>query len=99
MQKASISETKNNLSRLLDAVRQGESVMIFDRDMPVAVIEPIADFGLDDTAWINARVRREFASPPRQRLDAQEYLKRDRPAVAAGASAVRALVRERMDGR
>lgn len=38
---ANISKTKNELSRYLDAVRAGETVLILDRKTPVARIEPI----------------------------------------------------------
>ena len=35
MKTASVSQTKNQLSALLDQVRQGETVVITDRDRPV----------------------------------------------------------------
>ena len=35
---ATISETKNQLSALLEKVRQGEAVLIYDRDKPFAKI-------------------------------------------------------------
>jgi prevent-host-death family protein len=38
---ATISETKNRLSGLLDLVRNGETVLILDRNRPVARIVPI----------------------------------------------------------
>lgn len=41
MKKASISETKNGLSRLLERVRRGETILITDRDRPVARLEPV----------------------------------------------------------
>ena len=43
MRAATISETKNNLSALLDRVRAGESVVILDRDRPVARIVPVRE--------------------------------------------------------
>lgn len=43
MRKAGIAELKNNLSRYLDFVRGGETVLVFDRKVPVARIVPIAD--------------------------------------------------------
>lgn len=42
MKLASISQTKNQLSALLEQVRQGETVVITDRDRPVAKLMPIA---------------------------------------------------------
>jgi prevent-host-death family protein len=41
MKKAGIAELRNNLSRYLDHVRAGGTVVVCDRDMPVARIVPI----------------------------------------------------------
>ena len=40
MKKAKIAELKNNLSRYLDYVKGGGSVVVLDRDQPVARIVP-----------------------------------------------------------
>jgi len=42
MEKATISEIKNHLSRYLRMVRAGEPVLILDRDRPVARLESLA---------------------------------------------------------
>src|SRR3972149_3377778 len=42
MKKAKIAELKNHLSRYLDHVRSGESVLVLDRDQPIAQIVPLA---------------------------------------------------------
>ena len=39
---ANISKTKNELSRYLDAVRRGETVVILDRNRPIAQIQPLS---------------------------------------------------------
>jgi antitoxin (DNA-binding transcriptional repressor) of toxin-antitoxin stability system len=39
---SSISQTKNNLSALLEKVQAGETLIIFDRNRPVARVERIA---------------------------------------------------------
>jgi len=41
MEKASISNLKNNLSAYLRKVRAGQPVVIYDRDVPIARIERI----------------------------------------------------------
>jgi prevent-host-death family protein len=41
MKRARIAELKNNLSRYLDHVKAGGSVVVLDRDRPVAQIVPI----------------------------------------------------------
>ena len=38
---ATITEVKNGLSAILDRVKAGESVVVTDRGVPVAVIEPV----------------------------------------------------------
>lgn len=40
MKVATISETKNQLSALLDFVREGETILILDRKKPIARIVP-----------------------------------------------------------
>lgn len=40
MKTATITEAKNSLSALLARVRAGESIVITDRGLPVAVLEP-----------------------------------------------------------
>ena len=42
MKRASVTDAKNRLSALLDHVRHGESVIIEDRGVPVAQLNPIA---------------------------------------------------------
>jgi len=39
---ATISKTKNELSRYLDAVRKGETILILDRNRPIAQIQPLS---------------------------------------------------------
>lgn len=42
MERATISQVKNHLSSYIRKVRAGQSILILDRDEPVARIEPIA---------------------------------------------------------
>lgn len=100
MKTASISQTKNQLSALLDEVRQGETILILDRNRPVARLEPITDTG-------------EGAGDARlARLERAGLLRRGRggaslkdlplsPSVRTrrGASALQALLAERTEGR
>lgn len=41
MKKASVTETKNNLSAILQQVKEGETYLILDRGRPVARLEPV----------------------------------------------------------
>ena len=41
MKKASVSELKNQISRYLDSVKHGETVLVLDRRVPVAELKPV----------------------------------------------------------
>jgi prevent-host-death family protein len=41
VKRAKIAQLKNNLSRYLDQVRHGETILIVDRDQPIAHIVPL----------------------------------------------------------
>jgi antitoxin (DNA-binding transcriptional repressor) of toxin-antitoxin stability system len=41
MKKASVSDLKNQISRYLDYVRHGETVLVLDRRVPVAELKPV----------------------------------------------------------
>jgi prevent-host-death family protein len=43
MKQARISDLKNNLSRYLDLVRQGQTIQVLDRDTPIAFLTPISE--------------------------------------------------------
>jgi prevent-host-death family protein len=47
MTTASITQAKTNLSKLIKKVRHGESVLILDRNVPVARLEPLAAGSLE----------------------------------------------------
>jgi antitoxin (DNA-binding transcriptional repressor) of toxin-antitoxin stability system len=42
VKKARIAQLKDQLSRYLDHVRSGETVLVFDRDRPIARLVPLA---------------------------------------------------------
>ena len=58
MKKASISETKNRLSALLKEVAQGETILIVDRDGPIARLEAVRPGSGDAADWIGELERR-----------------------------------------
>jgi len=43
MRQAKVSELKNQLSRYLDYVRHGETVLVLDRKTPVAELRPVTE--------------------------------------------------------
>jgi antitoxin (DNA-binding transcriptional repressor) of toxin-antitoxin stability system len=93
-----IAELKNRLSYYLRRVRQGESILVSNRDRVIARIDRVSgDAGLprSDAEWLDrlerrGAVRRGFGKPSPQ------WLAR-RPAV--GVDVVAALLQEREEGR
>ena len=97
MKRASISEAKNGLSALLDRVRQGQTVIIEDRGVPVARLAPIVTAG-DAEGRLARLVRQGIARPPRRRADAA-LLRTKPPHLGKGQSGTAIILEERGEGR
>jgi antitoxin (DNA-binding transcriptional repressor) of toxin-antitoxin stability system len=100
MKTASITEARNSLSALIDGLKRGSGVLIVDRGRPVARLEPVT--GSHDDGTVEGRlarlVREGVVRPGRTSLP--KALTESRPPSAKrGASAVRALLDERRQGR
>jgi prevent-host-death family protein len=99
VRRATITETKNRLSALLDRVRHGETILVMDRGRPVARIEPAVTGPSDDADGRLARlerrgiVRRALAPPPKALI-----LRRFRGASRV-SGVLAALLAERRRGR
>ena len=103
MKKAKIAELRNGLSRYLDHVRAGGSVVVYDRDTPIAEIVPLKRG--------KARSKEDIYEERLQRLerkgairrgtgDMAEWFKTHKPIeVPEGASVLQALLEERETGR
>jgi len=97
MKRASISEAKNRLSALLEKVKQGQSIVIEDRGVPVARLEPIT--AVPDPGGRLARLERQgFIRRAKTPLD-MSLLRTPPPAASGGPSASEILIEERRDGR
>ena len=59
MIRASITEAKNNLSKLIKKVRHGQSILILDRNVPVARLEPLEPGSPDSDEAKIAQLERE----------------------------------------
>jgi prevent-host-death family protein len=57
MRRATITEAKNGLSALIDRVRAGETILITERGVPVARLEPVTSAADDDEGRL-ARLER-----------------------------------------
>ncbi len=100
MKTASVSEAKNGLSALLDQVKAGESVLITDRGIPVARIEPVSEAD-DPEGWLlrlerKGLIRRGNGMPPDELLRRMREI--GRPRLPDGMSVVEALLEERESG-
>ncbi len=98
MERATVSKLKDNLSAYLRKVRAGQTVVIYDRDVPIACIERIESSGrgADRLALLRAQ---GLTKPPLRPLS----LKRLRSAIGKGlprgARLREALRQEREDAR
>jgi prevent-host-death family protein len=97
MKTATITEAKNGLSALIDRVRSGESVLILDRGVPVARLEPVAT-STDQTGRLR-RLERAGVIRIRDEPPPIDLLRTPPPRLARGASAVQTLLQERQSGR
>lgn len=95
MEKATISQLKNRLSAYLKKVRAGDSILILDRDQPIARIERVAPLeGPED------RLTRLERSGLLQRSTTRVSVEELRaPVPRPERSVVEALIEERREGR
>jgi prevent-host-death family protein len=98
MRIATITEAKNRLSALIDEVRAGETVLITDRGIPVARLEPAAGASGDNDGRL-ARLERAGIIRRGTGQFPLELILSAPPRTRTGASAVEALLEERRSGR
>ncbi len=97
MKTATITEAKNGLSSLVDRVRAGESILILDRGVPVARLEPVAT-STDPAGRLQRLERAGLLRSGMRPLDV-DRLRVPGPALRSGASGVATLIDERRSGR
>ena len=95
---ASITELKKHLSRFLDEVQSGTTILILNRGKPVARLEPVAAEERTNEERTASLVRAGLAVAPRKHLDVHVFLSRNVINLPPGASAVKALLSERDAG-
>lgn len=95
MRNARISELRDSLSEYLARVRKGETLIVYDRDTPIARIEPVAPTD-DYPQWAREAIRRGILTPPKVRDRAPLP-----PAIKIDPkfSVLEALLEERRSGR
>ncbi len=97
MKRASITQTKNSLSALIDGLKGGEAVLIVDRGRPVARLEPVTGGEDGGQGGRLARLIRDGVLRPRRAVAPAAIFTSSPP--IPGASAVGALIDERRNGR
>ena len=96
MKRATVTEAKNGLSALLDQVKAGETILITDRGVPVARLEPATSTTDEDEGRI-ARLERAGLLT-RGTGDFRELLARPLAQTLDGSSVVALLLEERESG-
>ena len=97
MKRATITETKNGLSRLLDEVRRGETILITERKVPVARIEPVRGSPGTKDDRLAVLISEGIVSPPERTLDVSALRAEPLPLLVTADSAVKALLADRED--
>ena len=98
MKKASLTETKNRLSALIDEVREGETILVLDRGRPVARIESAVGREPGGRGRVDRLERKGLIRRATGALEPD--LLTTRPPRAKGkASVLSALLEERETGR
>lgn len=97
MKTATITEAKNGLSALLDQVKAGETVVLTDRGVPIARIEPMTA-AADANGRKERLVRAGILRPGRSGRIPQWLLDTPGPTAPDGVSLVAAVIEERESG-
>jgi prevent-host-death family protein len=97
MRSATITEAKNGLSALIDQVRAGQTIVILDRGIPVARLEPI-EADVEQTGRI-ARLQRAGIIKGGGGPPPLDLIRRPGPRLPDGASLLEAVLEERRNAR
>jgi prevent-host-death family protein len=97
MVKVSISKLKDQLSAYLKKVEAGQTVVVTDRNKPVAQLTPLVRQDSDDDRIARLVAQGIVRLPRKPPLDMKEFLAR-RP-VIRNAGILEALLEERREGR
>lgn len=99
VKRASITDVKNSLSAFIDQVRHGDAIVIEDRGVPVARLEPMLAPGRNDTTGRTARLVRQGLVKPALTAPPRRVLATGPPAPRGRVTLSQALLDERRSGR
>ena len=95
MRSVNVAKLKNELSRYLSFAKNGEEIVIRDRNLPVAKIVPFsAEDASEEELLLVAQGRMRL---PKERLDLKKFFK-IRTGKVKGNKAVEALLADREEG-
>jgi prevent-host-death family protein len=95
MKSANIAVAKNQFSRLIDRVKDGESILITERNRPVARLEPLLDHG----SALEALHSDGLLTPSVSRLDLAAFMAMPATGLSATQSLSQAVIEEREESR
>jgi prevent-host-death family protein len=99
MKTATLTETKNHLSALIDQVRHGETILILDRGRAVARLASVLAEESSAPEGRVERLERQGLLHRAQSPKSSDLFSRPRPRARDSASALGELLEERRSGR
>jgi prevent-host-death family protein len=96
MHTSNIASAKSHFSRLIDLVKQGQTVLITERNKPVATLQPISQAF---PAGLEALHASGLLTPPSRVLDVAAFFAAPRASLAPENSLAQAILAEREEGR
>jgi prevent-host-death family protein len=96
MHASNIASAKSHFSHLIDLVKQGQTVLIMERNKPVATLQPISH---SSPAGLEALHASGLLMPPGKALDLTAFLAAPRTSLAPENSLTQAILAEREEGR
>ncbi len=99
MKTATLTETKNRLSALVDQVRHGETVLILDRGRPVARLVSVLAEESSSAEGRSARLERKGILRRASASKSADLFDKPRPKAHRDGSILKALLQERREGR
>jgi len=95
MKTANIATAKNQFSRLIEQVKQGETIIILDRNSPVARLQPLEA----EDPLLSKLHATGLLQPPAVKLDIDAFLSAPRVTLSGKDSLTGAILEEREESR
>lgn len=99
MKTASVTETKNGLSGLLEAVKNGESILITEHNRPIAELTPVSLDHYEGKAWLQTLLSDGLVRVSSKPLDFKKFVSLELARPGKSTETVKALFEERDSGR